>query len=88
MGYPGSPWRATLGLNEPSSALQKAIQLMDDVVSNTAATSDHFDTLLAAVSNDSASAEDALTSLVQRILLAALELRESLRKREEIHRTT
>ena len=84
----GSPWRATLGLKEPSSALRKAIQLMDDVVSNTAATSDHFDTLLAAVSGDIASSEDALTSLVQRVLLAALELRESLRKREEIHRTT
>jgi hypothetical protein len=84
----GSAWRATLGLNEPSSALRKAIQLMDNVVSNTAATSDHFDTLLAAVSNDIASSEDALTSLVQRVLLAALELRESLRKREEIHRTT
>jgi hypothetical protein len=32
----GSPWRATLGLNEPSDPLRKAIQLMDDVVSNTA----------------------------------------------------
>src|SRR6185312_13532948 len=84
----GSPWRATLGLNEPSDPLRKAIQLMDDVVSKTAATSDHLDAILAAVSDDSASAEDALTGLVRRVLLAALELREGRRRREEDHRAT
>lgn len=84
----GSPWRATLGLNQPSDPLRKAIQLMDDVVSNTAATSDHLDAILAAVSDDSASAEDALTGLVRRVLLAALELREGRRRHEEDHRAT
>jgi hypothetical protein len=84
----GSPWRATLGLNEPSDPLRKAIQLMDDVVSNTAATSDHLDAILAAVSDDSASAEDTLTGLVRRVLLAALELREGRRRHEEDHRAT
>ena len=61
---------------------------MDDVVSNTAATSDHLDTLLAAVSKDIANSEDALTSLVQRVLLAALELRQGRRRHEEDHRAT
>jgi hypothetical protein len=84
----GSPWQATLGLNEPSDPLRKAIQLMDDVVSNTAATSDHLDAILAAVSDDSASADDALTGLVRRVLLAALELREGRRRHEEDHRAT
>jgi hypothetical protein len=84
----GSPWRATLGLNEPSDPLRKAIQLMDDVVSNTAAASDHLDAILAAVSDDIASADDALTGLVRRVLLAALELREGRRRHEEDHRAT
>ena len=61
---------------------------MDDVVSKTAATSDHLDAILAAVSDDSASAEDALTRLVRRVLLAALELREGRRRHEEEHRAT
>ena len=82
----GSPWRATLGLNEPSDPLRKAIGIMDDVVSNTAATSDDLDTILAAVGDDSASADDALTGLVRRVLLAALELREGRRTHEEDHR--
>ena len=84
----GSPWRATLGLNEPSDSLRKAIQLMDDVVSNTAAASDHLDAILAAVSDDIASADDTLTGLVRRVLLAALELREGRRRHEEDHRAT
>ena len=84
----GSPWRATLGLNEPSDSLRKAIQLMADVVSNTAAASDHLDAILAAVSDDIASADDALTGLVRRVLLAALELREGRRRHEEDHRAT
>jgi hypothetical protein len=84
----GSPWRATLGLNEPSDPLRKAIQLMGDVVSNTAATSDHLDAILAAVSDDIASADDALTGLVRRVLLAALELREGRRRHEEVQRAT
>jgi hypothetical protein len=61
---------------------------MDDVVSKTAATSDHLDAILAAVSDDRAGAEDALTGLVRRVLLAALELREGRRRREEDHRAT
>jgi hypothetical protein len=84
----GSPWRATLDLNEPSDSLRKALQLMNNVVSNTAATSDHLDAILAAVSDDSATAEDALSSLVRRVLLAALELREGRRRHEEDHRAT
>ena len=82
----GSPWRATLGLNEPSDPLRKAIQLMDDVVRNTTATTDHLDAILAAVSDDNASAKDALTGLVRRVLLAALELREGRRRHEVGHR--
>jgi hypothetical protein len=73
-------------LNEPSDSLRQAIQLMDDVVSKTAATSDHLDAILAAVSD--AGADDALTGLVRRVLLAALELREGRRWREEDHRGT
>ena len=83
----GSRWRATLGLDEPSDPLRKAIQLMDDVVSNTAATSDHLDAILAAVADDIASADDALTVLVRRVLLAAFELREGRRTHED-HRAT
>jgi hypothetical protein len=82
----GSPWRATLGLNEPSDPLRKAIGLMDDVVSDTAPTGDHLDAIRAAVSDDIASADDALTGLVRRVLLAALELREGRRTHEEDHR--
>jgi hypothetical protein len=84
----GSPWRATLGLNEPSDPLRNAIQLMADVVSNTAATSDHLGAVLAAVSDDIASAEDTLTGIVRRVLLAALELREGRRRHEQDHRAT
>ena len=84
----GSPWRPALGLDEPSNPLRNAIQLMNDLVSNTATTSDHFDVILAAVSDDIAGGEDALTGLVRHVLLAALELREGTRKREEYHRTT
>jgi hypothetical protein len=56
---------------------------MDDVVNNTAATSDHLGVTLAAVSDDIASADDAFTGLVRRVLLAALELREGRRRQEE-----
>jgi len=61
---------------------------MNDVVSNTAAASDHLDVILAAVSADSASDEDELSGLVRRVLLAALELREGRRRHEEDHRAT
>jgi hypothetical protein len=84
----GSPWRATLGLNEPSDRLRKAIQLMDDVVSNTVPARDPLDAILAAVSDDSASGGDALTVIVRRVLLAAIELREGRRRHEEVQRTT
>ena len=59
---------------------------MNDLVSNTAATSDHLDAILAAASDDIASTQDALTGLVRRVLLAALELREGRRRHEEDHR--
>ena len=68
--------------------MRKAIQLMDDVVSNTAAASHPLDAVLAALGDDSASGEDALTGLVRRVLLAALELREGRRRHEEAQRTT
>jgi hypothetical protein len=84
----GSHWRATLSLNEPSDSLRKAFQLMADAVSNTEITGDQLDAILAAVSDDIASAEDALTLLVRRVLLAALELREGRRRHEEDHRST
>jgi hypothetical protein len=58
------------------------------VVSNTAPASDPLGAILAAVSDDSASGEDALTGLVRRVLLAALELREGRRRQEEDHRAT
>src|SRR6201982_1023087 len=57
----GSPWRPALGLSEPSDPLRKAIRLLDGVVHNTAVTSDHLEAILAAVSDDIAGAEDALT---------------------------
>jgi hypothetical protein len=43
---------------------------------------------VATVSDDIASADDALTGLVRRVLLAALELREGRRRHEEDHRAT
>jgi hypothetical protein len=61
---------------------------MDDVVSNTVATDDHLGAILATVSDDIAGADDALTDLVRRVLLAALELREGRRRHEEDHRAT
>jgi hypothetical protein len=61
---------------------------MDDAVSNTAIVSDPLDAILAAVSDDSPSSDDALTGLVRRVLLAALELREGRRSHEEDHRAT
>jgi hypothetical protein len=61
---------------------------MDEVVSNTSVTGDHLDAILAAVDDDIASADDALTVLVRRVLLAALELREGRRRHEEDHRAT
>src|SRR5262249_1969764 len=84
----GSPWRAPFGLDGPSGPLRKAIQLMDDVVSSTAAASDPLGAILAALGDDSASGEDALSSLVRRVLLAALELREGRRRHEEDHWAT
>ena len=48
----------------------------------------NLDAILAAVSDNITSAEDALTGLVRRVLLAALELRESRRRHEEDHRAT
>jgi hypothetical protein len=68
--------------------LRKAIQLMDDVVSNTAVASDPLDAILAAVGDESASGEDALTRLVRRVLLAALELREGRRRHEQVQPAT
>jgi hypothetical protein len=49
---------------------------------------DVLDAVLAAVSDDSASGEDALNVLVRRVLLAALELREGRRSHEEVQRAT
>jgi hypothetical protein len=83
----GSSWRAALGLTEPSEPLRKAIQLMDDMVSNTAPDGDPLDAVLGVVSDDSAGAEDAITLLVRRVLLAALELREGRLRMEEARRT-
>ena len=51
-------------------------------------TSDYLDAILAAVSDGIASTDDALTGLVRRVLLAALELREGRRRHEEDHRAT
>ena len=82
----GSPWRATLGLDEPSGPLRDAIQLMSDVARRAAATGDHLDAVRAAVNDDIAGTDDARTGLVRRVLLAALELREGRRSREEDHR--
>jgi hypothetical protein len=82
----GSPWRAELGLDEPSDPLRKAIQLMAGMVSNTAAANDPLEAILATVSDDSARADDALTGLVRRVLLAALELRQARRRHDELPR--
>jgi hypothetical protein len=79
----GSQWRAMFGLNEPSDRLGRAMQLMDDVVSNTAAASDPLGAVLAAASDDTAGGADPLTNLVRRVLLSALELREGQRRHDE-----
>jgi hypothetical protein len=61
---------------------------MDEVVSNTAATNDHLDTILAAENDEISSTDEALAGLVQRVLLTALELRARRRRHEESQRAT
>jgi hypothetical protein len=79
-------WARLAGPRSASTSLHPLPRTMDDVVSSTAATSDHLDAILAAVSADSASDEDELTGLVRRVLLAALELREAWHRHEEDYR--
>jgi hypothetical protein len=78
---PGSPVGVDHTYDEGIST-----DVIRNVVSDTAATSDHLDAILAAVSDDIASAGDALAGLVRRVLLAALELREGRRRNEQAHR--
>jgi hypothetical protein len=75
-GRPGAPWRAAMGLPEPSDRLAAAIESMEQAlgaldVPDGVPTSD---ALLAAAAQDSPD-EDPLDGLVRRVLLAMLEER-------------
>ena len=71
---PGAPWRAGLGLAEPSARLSAAIDSLDRLAAAVAPVPapGRFDAMLRAVRQDPP-AEPALDGLVRRVLLAVLE---------------
>src|SRR6478672_11556391 len=75
-GRPGAPWRAAMGLPEPSDRLAAAIQSMEHAVGalKVADGESPSDALLAAAAQDSPD-EDPLDGLVRRVVLAMLEER-------------
>jgi hypothetical protein len=72
----GAPWRAALGLPEPSPQLNMAIETMGRIVRGATSTDGRptFDALLATADEDS-SDQDALEYVVRRVLLSTLEQR-------------
>jgi hypothetical protein len=78
----GAPWRAAMGLPEPSAGLAAAIESMQQAVDalDVADTEPTSDALLAATTQDMPD-EDPLDSLVRRVLLAMLEERRTRQPR-------
>ena len=79
-GRRGAPWRAAMGLPEPSARLGAAIKSMQHVVGelDVGDGDTTSDALLAAAAQDP-SDEDSLDGLVRRVLLAMLEERRTRR---------
>ena len=77
---PGAPWRAAMGLPEPSARLGAAIESIEQVIDEleVATGEPTSDALLAAAAQDPP-ADDPLDSLVRRVLLAMLEERRTRR---------
>ena len=75
-GRPGAPWRAAMGLPEPSGRLAAAIRSMEQAVGTLDVPDGEpmSDALLATAAQDSPD-EDPLDGLVRRVLLAMLEER-------------
>jgi hypothetical protein len=84
----GAPWRAAMGLPEPSGPLAAAIESMEQAVGalDVADGESTPDALLAAAAQDSAD-EDPLDGLVRRVLLAMLEERRTRRPGTSAHAT-
>jgi hypothetical protein len=72
----GAPWRAGLGLPEPSAQLSTAIDLLGQLTATVVPVpgADRFDAMLRAARQDPPG-EPALDGLVRRVLLAMLEER-------------
>jgi hypothetical protein len=79
----GAPWRAALGVPEPSPQLSKAIDAMDQAVRAPTAEAGHptLDTLLVAI-GDSRPGEGRLDGLVRRVLQSTLEQRQNRQANE------
>jgi hypothetical protein len=87
-GRPGAPWRAAMGLPEPSGRLAAAIQAMQQAVSTLDVPDGEpmLDALLAAATQDSPD-QDPLDGLVRRVLLAMLEERRTRQPGSTSHGT-
>jgi hypothetical protein len=85
-GAPGAPWRAAMGLPEPSGRLGAAIESMGQAVGalDVADGESTSDALLAAAAQD-APDEAPLDGLVRRVLLAMLEERRTRRPGIPMH---
>jgi hypothetical protein len=83
-GRPGAPWRAAMGLAEPSARLGTAIESMEHVVGAlyVADGEPTSDALLAATAQDRPD-DDPIDSFVRRVLLAMLEERRTRQRGSE-----
>jgi len=83
-GRPGAPWRAAMGLAEPSARLGAAIESMEHVVGAlyVADGEPTSDALLAATAQDRPD-DDPIDSFVRRVLLAMLEERRTRQRGSE-----
>ena len=80
--HPGAPWRAALGIEEPSQQLSSAIDSMQKPVRWAIATADQLTlNVVLAVANASGPGEHELDALAHRVLQSALEQRQTRLKR-------
>ena len=84
--HAGTPWRALLGIPEPSPRLNHATSVMFDVVRGATAAGDDLalDALILAM-RERQPGEASLDRLVHRVLRSALELRQSQRSNQDDH---
>jgi hypothetical protein len=84
--HAGTPWRALLGIPEPSPQLNHAIRVMFNVVRGATAAGDDLalDALILAM-RERQPGEASLDRLVHRVLRSALELRQSQRSNQDDH---